>query len=559
MPPHDAGAERVASSAHALLLLQVSVRLVTFALNQVLVRTTSPAVFGAANVQLELVLATVLTLAREGVRAVVMRRRGAGMDAGVHNLALLPAAAGGGIAAAVGGAYAWWAPAALRAHGAAFSLSVALYCMGAFLELLAEPLHTRALFLPAYVRIRMAMEASAVVVRAVVAVALLEPSGMRWLARVLPFAASAPARALVAFGLSRAAYGAAVFLVGAVAVARATSVRDVFAAYMPQWSTRGDAETYALLRVTSAQAVLKLVLTEGDKIAVVHYTTLEEQGGYALASNYGSLVARTFFQPVEETTLIRLLLRLHILLGLFLVTFAPPLAQPFLYVAAGPRWALGSASTPATPSTASSILAWYCYYVPVMGINGVVEAFVQSVLPPRTLAYYSRVLIASSVLFAALLALGHAAYASPTYGAALERGTGAGAECVLVVANIISLGVRAAVSWSLTASYFARRVPPHAALRADTLSLRACSPSLAVWAAFAAAFAAVRTRRVVVADVRGVRGVVDAIFDTATPLARLVAVTAVATLGTFLVCLWTERGTAVAGWRMVRGRGTREG
>ena len=42
-------------AASGLLALQIGARLGTFVLNQVLVRTASPAVFGAANVQLELV------------------------------------------------------------------------------------------------------------------------------------------------------------------------------------------------------------------------------------------------------------------------------------------------------------------------------------------------------------------------------------------------------------------------------------------------------------------------------------------------------------------------
>ena len=59
-------------AARALLALQMGVRLVTFVLNQLLVRTASPAVFGAANVQLELVLSIVLALARDGVRSCLL-------------------------------------------------------------------------------------------------------------------------------------------------------------------------------------------------------------------------------------------------------------------------------------------------------------------------------------------------------------------------------------------------------------------------------------------------------------------------------------------------------
>ena len=35
------------------------------------------------------------------------------------------------------------------------------------------------------------------------------------------------------------------------------------------------------------QSILKHLLTEGDKFAVAKLATLSDQGGYALASNYG--------------------------------------------------------------------------------------------------------------------------------------------------------------------------------------------------------------------------------------------------------------------------------
>lgn len=58
----------------------------------------------------------------------------------------------------------------------------------------------------------------------------------------------------------------------------------------------------------AGQSVLKHALTEGDKIVLArasgggesHGGSLYEQGVYAIASGYGSLVARLLFQPLEE-------------------------------------------------------------------------------------------------------------------------------------------------------------------------------------------------------------------------------------------------------------------
>jgi hypothetical protein len=48
------------------------------------------------------------------------------------------------------------------------------------------------------------------------------------------------------------------------------------------------------------QSVVKLVLAEGSKMVLAGRGSPEEQGVYGLASNLGSLVVRTLFQPVEE-------------------------------------------------------------------------------------------------------------------------------------------------------------------------------------------------------------------------------------------------------------------
>lgn len=414
-----------------LLALQIGARLGTFVLNQVLVRTVSPAVFGAANVQLELVLSTVLALSREGTRALMLRRQDALRrgDPMLHNLALVPVWIGSVLSVAVGWVYvAYLAPAALWAQsGAAVPLSVALYGLGAWLELCAEPLHTHALGLDAYVSIRVAMEAGGLVAKAVVTAVLLQPPCLAAMQRRLAsyVALSPMACALLAFAWGRVAYGATVLLVG-VACVRGRPRRW-------WWPTSaaavwGDAPTRAFLRVTTGQAALKLVLTEGEKLAAARLASLEEQGAYALASNYGSLVARMLFQPLEESVRLRLsqnaetaawigtLLRLHVLFGTGLVALAPPVAEPFLRLIAGPQWA-----------HAAPILGMYCWYVPVLGINGVVEAFVQSVAPARVLRRYSYVLLASSGVMVGVLA-------SPV------------AEARMVVANIASLGVRAVAS-----------------------------------------------------------------------------------------------------------------
>ncbi|MCT6562737.1 oligosaccharide translocation protein RFT1, partial [Staphylococcus aureus] len=79
-PATAAPAASPGALARALILLQLLSRLLTFGLNQVLVRLAPPSVFGTAAIQFDLVASTILFLSREGVRNALLR--GERSDAG---------------------------------------------------------------------------------------------------------------------------------------------------------------------------------------------------------------------------------------------------------------------------------------------------------------------------------------------------------------------------------------------------------------------------------------------------------------------------------------------
>jgi oligosaccharide translocation protein RFT1 len=60
-------------TARALILLQLLSRLLTFGLNQALVRLAPPEVFGTAAIQFDLVCSTIIFLSREGIRNALLR------------------------------------------------------------------------------------------------------------------------------------------------------------------------------------------------------------------------------------------------------------------------------------------------------------------------------------------------------------------------------------------------------------------------------------------------------------------------------------------------------
>lgn len=125
----------------------------------------------------------------------------------------------------------------------------------------------------------------------------------------------------------------------------------------------------------------------------------------------GSLVARIIFQPVEETLLLHwsraldapatvplltLALRLSSHLALLLPVFVPPLLPlvlPFLL----PRRYTAETSAGLTLQT------YLAAYLPLLSLNGILEAFHAASATPAQVARQAKVMIASSGVFALCL------------------------------------------------------------------------------------------------------------------------------------------------------------
>lgn len=164
------------------------------------------------------------------------------------------------------------------------------------------------------------------------------------------------------------------------------------------------------------QGVVKHVLTEGDVLLISYLASLSAQGIYALASNYGGLVARMVFQPIEESSRnyfgkllyssngerssktissasddLHKLLRIYTLMSISAMTVGPTMAPLLLKFVVGSRWA---------SSGAGDVLSKYCYYIPLLAYNGVLEAFVSVVATESQLNRQSVWMLAFSVGFA---------------------------------------------------------------------------------------------------------------------------------------------------------------
>lgn len=357
-------------NAGLLIGLQVFSKILTFSLNQLLVRYTKPSNFGVAFVQLELFLSVLLFIAREPIRSCLIRvdlrqlskstakRR---MQQFV-NIGFLPVAIGSVIAVVT---LALWL---MFTDISPFILGI--YTATALVELAVEPVYLLLVSLSLY-KTRVAVEAWAI--------------GMKCLTAAL-IAVSIDGDSLLPFPCSQIAY-AMTLSCGYLYVQKKTlpvemrSVRPVIS--KPLFNK----QDLAISKSFMGQSIVKFLLQEGDKFVLTALSSSHDQGVYALVNNYGSLVVRMLFLPIEEASrrffgqhqsskpqlckqYLETLLKIYIYFAMFLICFGSQFAGLLVSALTGPLW---------SSSNISQILSIYCFLIPLFGLNGITEAFVQAV------------------------------------------------------------------------------------------------------------------------------------------------------------------------------------
>ncbi|KND94939.1 Oligosaccharide translocation protein RFT1 [Tolypocladium ophioglossoides CBS 100239] len=441
-PPAPPAPTSMLKGASLLILLQLLSRLVTFVANQLLLRFLTAPLLGLST-QLEVYYLSVLFFARESLRVAVQRQGSAGGAAAaarddadadayaddgrararregqaVVNLGYLAVLLGAVVSVALGGVYlACASRAALETPYLVQGLY--LYGVAAMVELLSEPcfvlMQTRLRF-----GTRAAAESAATFVRCIVVFGSAVWASTRGVdVGVLPFA------------LGQLASGVALLVVYLVS-GRGLAAALGFSLLPRAVAASGDADflwscfyrpTVTLAGSMMAQSVVKHLLTQGDTFLVSLLAAPDVQGVYALANNYGGLLARLLFQPVEESSRsyfsrllaapppagdkpsakpspaveearrsLSTLLRLYILLSAVVVGIGPFAAPSLLSIVAGKRW---------TGFGAGEVLGAYCFYIPFLALNGLAESFVASVASEGDVHRQSLWMGAFSVVFAA--------------------------------------------------------------------------------------------------------------------------------------------------------------
>lgn len=473
---------RSAQGATFLILLQVVSRALTFLINQVLLRYLSPEILGIST-QLELFSISVLYFARDSIRVALQRQRishepqGLDEDGGGEERKASAKVSENNVSTrraqevvnlsyiAVGlGLPLTYIFAKLYIRGASpqvlqtpfFKESLSTYALATSLELINEPSFAVAQQQMLY-GTRASAETFATLVRCVITCGTAI-----WASRMsLSFGA-------LPFALGQLSYAV---VINAVYWLKISPLRhkvgfSIFLKSLPRhpqyFISRFSIPLLTLVLNLYAQSTFKHLLTTGDSLLIAALTSLPSQGAYALASNYGSLLARILFQPLEEssrslfgrllpaasaihstetranldhaTSYLRSLLHFYALISLISTALGPTLAPLLLQIVAGSRW---------TNTAAPVVLSAYCYYIPLLALNGILEAFVSAAATPAQLRQQSAWMIVFSAAFA-------------TSGVFLLKVWDLGAQG-LVLANAVNMALRIWWSWRFVQTYLSHQ------------------------------------------------------------------------------------------------------
>jgi oligosaccharide translocation protein RFT1 len=136
------------------------------------------------------------------------------------------------------------------------------------------------------------------------------------------------------------------------------------------------------------QSIAKYFLTEGNKLMLSAFASVKDQGSYAIVDNYGSLVVRMVFLPLEDAlrsqfssmtgddssrlerkSLLMKWLKRSLYFGILFLIFGPSYSSLFVKWFLGMKWQGAGAAT---------VLSAYSAMIPFLGMNGILEAFVYS-------------------------------------------------------------------------------------------------------------------------------------------------------------------------------------
>lgn len=417
--------EKSTKGATILMLGQFSTKIITFVLNNLLLRFLSPRIFGITSF-LEFISSTVLFFSREAIRLSTLRitqneedtiddsniKNNPNEKNDCNNMNVLQIAVNFShvplyIGIPLSLILTTWQYNNINDYFVSlpfFTWSIFFIWCSIIIELLCEPFFIINQLMLNY-STRSRFETMAVTVGCIVNFSVVYAFDQKWFTGVMDTEkeASKEGIAILAFALDKLFYSIFLFLFYFYDYLKNFAPRRSFNLTLTKIKNHSkntnsskdyhyfDSKIFEHFKKVYFQLCFKHLLTEGDKLIINSLCTVEEQGIYSLLSNYGSLVTRLLFAPIEESLrlfLARLLTiqksknlklsmdvlinltRFYLYLSLMIIVFGPTNSSFLLQFLIGSKWS--------TTSVLDTIRV-YCFYLPFLSLNGIFEAFFQSV------------------------------------------------------------------------------------------------------------------------------------------------------------------------------------
>ena len=409
------------SNTIALVGLQFFTRALTFLLNAAIIRLTAPSILGIATVKFELLYNTVLFLSREGLRLALLRYTNDGDEEEwtrklVHMSWLaLPC----GIPVLIFFTFAYYHSMPTEIIQANligyFWLAIIVYMITALVELALEPCYMICVH-KQLIKKRVSVESLAMTLRVitVLSTCLILKSN------------NSPTRdlliGLIAYPLGQIVH-IIVLSVGFLKIFH-SAVPTTLSSLLPISEIDIDEGTVQHALDMTKQVLLRYFLAQGDMWIVSIVSPLREQGVYAVATNYGSLLCRILFQPMEESALsffsrtissdnasktdpeaprkrkmalecLEMVLKMDMLLSMFIIVYGIPMAGPTINIVLGKNWV-----------GLSGALRAYCLLLPLMAFSGVLEAFQHATMTRPWMSFYQLSSLGATAVFVVAAVIG---------------------------------------------------------------------------------------------------------------------------------------------------------
>lgn len=422
--------EKSTKGATFLMMGQLFTKLITFFLNNLLIRFLSPRIFGITSF-LEFIVGTALFFSREAVRLSTLRikeniddedtessnkNRSRVMQTAV-NFAHISLWIGIPLSIFL----MTWQYRNINSYFVSlpyFTLSVLLIWVSIIIELLSEPFFIVNQFMLNY-STRSRFESISVTLGCIVNFAvILSFEKSLFLFKNDNSEVSKEGVAILAFAMGKLVHSVSLLSCYYYDYMKNFNSGSAFSLRLTKVRMDNDKRVYYFqhdilehFKKVYFQMCFKHLLTEGDKLIINSLCTVEEQGIYSLLSNYGSLITRLLFAPIEESLrlfLARLLstnnsknLRLsmkvlvnltkfYIYLSIMILIFGPTNSPFLLHFLIGSKW---------SRTSVLDEIRVYCFYLPLLAMNGIFEAFFQSIATGDQILKHSYLMMIFSGVF----------------------------------------------------------------------------------------------------------------------------------------------------------------